>query len=338
MLAQPQLEKLKKRIFEIQSEKEFNDLALDIFQLQWNHNPVYSRFVQCLKPGFKAGNVTHYQQIPFIPIDFFKTQEIVVEGYPVQEYFMSSGTTSQGAIQSRHYLCDLSLYEQCFSQAFRHFWGEPSDYVFLALLPNYLEQPHSSLIHMMKGLIAQSGQPESGFYLYDQDGLAARLQELESRGKKTMLWGVSYALLDLAESRPMPLKHTVILETGGMKGRRKEMLKEELHQVLCQAFHLDAIHSEYGMCELLSQAYSVGDGLRFQCPPWMKILIRQSQDPLCWEEEGRSGGINVIDLGNMLSCPFIATQDLGKLYPDGSFAVLGRFDNSDIRGCNLMVD
>ena len=188
------------------------------------------------------------------------------------------------------------------------------------------------------GLIAQSGQPESGFYLYDQDGLAARLQELESRGKKTMLWGVSYALLDLAESRPMPLKHTVILETGGMKGRRKEMLKEELHQVLCQAFHLDAIHSEYGMCELLSQAYSVGDGLRFQCPPWMKILIRQSQDPLCWEEEGRSGGINVIDLGNMLSCPFIATQDLGKLYPDGSFAVLGRFDNSDIRGCNLMVD
>ena len=153
-----------------------------------------------------------------------------------------------------------------------------------------------------------------------------------------MLWGVSYALLDLAENRPMPLKHTVILETGGMKGRRKEMLKEELHQVLCQAFHLDAIHSEYGMCELLSQAYSVGDGLRFQCPPWMKILIRQSQDPLCWEEEGRSGGINVIDLGNMLSCPFIATQDLGKLYPDGSFAVLGRFDNSDIRGCNLMVD
>ncbi len=338
MLTKPVIEKLKSRIFTIESEKDFNDLALDIFRFQWEHNPVYARFVGYLHKGFRPDSISHYRQIPFIPIDLFKTQKISVEGLPVQDYFMSSGTTSQGAVQSRHFLCDISLYEQCFSKAFRYFWGEPSDYVFLALLPNYLEQPHSSLIYMMKGLIAQSGQTESGFYLYDREKLAGKLQDLESQGRKTMLFGVSYALLDMAENCPMPLRHTVILETGGMKGRRKEMPKEELHQILCAAFQIEAVHSEYGMCELLSQAYSIGDGMRFQCPPWMKILIRQSQDPLRWEEEGRSGGINVIDLGNMLSCPFIATQDLGRLYPDGSFSVLGRFDNSDIRGCNLMVD
>lgn len=338
MLTKPLLENLKSRIFQTRSEETFNALALDIFHLQWEHNPVYRHFAQCLSPGMDPARIKHYRQIPFLPIELFKTQKVMIEGLPVQDYFMSSGTTSQGAVQSRHYLCDLDLYEKCFSQAFRIFWGEPSRYVFLALLPNYLEQPHSSLIYMTKGLIAQSGQQESGFYLYERDKLAAKLQELETRGQKTMLFGVSYALLDLAESYPMPLRHTTILETGGMKGRRKELLKEELHQILCSAFQIGAIHSEYGMCELLSQAYSVGDGLRFQCPPWMKILIRQSQDPLQWEEDGRSGGINVIDLGNMLSCPFIATQDLGRLNPDGSFSVLGRFDNSDIRGCNLMVD
>ncbi len=338
MLTKPATEAFKQAIFSIRTEEDFNRLAIDIFRFQMEHAPVYARFVQLLHPGFSVQDVSDYRQIPFIPIDFFKSQKIVAEGLPVQDYFMSSGTTSQGAVQSRHYLCDTDLYAQCYTRAFRIFWGDPGRYVFLALLPNYLEQPHSSLICMMKGLISQSTHPESGFYLYDKQMLAEKLRELEARQQKTMLFGVSYALLDLAEACPMPLRHTIVLETGGMKGRRKELPKEELHQILRAAFQLQAVHSEYGMCELLSQAYSVGDGLRFRCPPWMRILIRQSQDPLAWETEGHSGGINVIDLGNMFSCPFIATQDLGRSYPDGSFSVIGRFDNSDIRGCNLMVD
>lgn len=340
MLAHKTVQSLIERIFKIQSQEDFNSLAVDMFRLHREHNPVYSRFVHYLKPDLKPESVSNYYEIPFLPIDFFKSQQVLLEGFTAQDYFMSSGTTSQGAVQSRHYIADPKLYEQCFLNSFRLFWGEPQDFVFLALLPNYLEQPHSSLICMMRKLIelSQTRHPESGFYLYNTQELAQTLRALEQKGTKTMLFGVSFALLDLAENFAMPLKHTVILETGGMKGRRREMVKEELHKILCSAFNLPAIYSEYGMCELFSQAYSLAPNGRFSCPPWMKILIRNSQDPLSWEKEQRTGGINVIDLGNVFSCPFIATQDLGKRYADGSFEVLGRFDNSDIRGCNLMVE
>ncbi|MCM1040885.1 MAG: acyltransferase [Bacteroides sp.] len=340
MLLQKTVQTLVPRIFDIRSEKEFNDLTLQVFRLHWEHNPVYHRFVHYLKPSLKPEDITHFSQIPFLPIDFFKTQKILLDGLTEQDYFMSSGTTSQGAVQSRHYIADKNIYGQCFLNAFRLFWGEPQDYVFLALLPNYLEQPHSSLICMMKKLIelSQTRHPESGFYLYNTRELAQTLRKLEAQGTKTMLFGVSFALLDLAENFPMPLRHTLVLETGGMKGRRREMVKEELHQILKNAFQVPAIHSEYGMCELFSQAYSTGKDGRFLCPPWMKILIRNSQDPLSPEKDEKTGGINVIDLGNICSCPFIATQDLGKNHADGSFEVLGRFDNSDIRGCNLMVE
>ena len=337
MLTKPVIEKLKSRIFTIESEKDFNDLALDIFRFQWEHNPVYARFVGYLHKGFRPDSISHYRQSPFIPIDLFKTQKISVEGLPVQDYFMSSGTTSQGAVQSRHFLCDISLYEQCFSKAFRYFWGEPSDYVFLALLPNYLEQPHSSLIYMMKGLIAQSGQTESGFYLYDREKLAGKLQDLESQGRKTMLFGVSYALLDMAENCPMPLRHTVILETGGMKGRRKEMPKEELHQILCAAFQIEAVHSEYGMCELLSQAYSAGNGI-FRAPAWMKVIIRDINDPFMESAPGERGIIHIIDLANRNSCSFIETEDTGRAWPDGSFTIDGRLQGSERRGCNMLLE
>lgn len=340
MLIQKTVQSLVPRIFKIQSEQDFNGLALALFRLHLEHNPVYRRFVHYLRPDLNPEEITHYSRIPFLPIDFFKTQKVFLDGFEARDYFMSSGTVSQGAVQSRHYIADKGLYEQCFLKAFRLFWGDPQDYVFLALLPNYLEQPHSSLIAMMGKLIelSRAQHPESGFYLYDTRELAEKLKVLEAQGTKTMLFGVSFALLDLAENFPMPLQHTLVLETGGMKGRRKEMVKEELHRILRDAFQVSAIHSEYGMCELFSQAYSTGKDGRFRCPPWMKIIIRNSQDPLSLEKEGRTGGINVIDLGNIHSCPFIATQDLGKYHADGSFEVLGRFDNSDIRGCNLMVE
>lgn len=340
MLIQKTVQDLIPRIFAIRRETEFNELALEVFKLHLAHNPVYGRFVHYLKPGMKPEDIRHFSQIPFLPIDFFKTRKVLLEGCKEQDYFMSSGTTSQGAVQSRHYIVDMDLYERCFLTAFRMFWGEPEEYVFLALLPNYLEQPHSSLVCMMRKLISLSRNrhPESGFYLYDIAKLAETLRILEKKRTKTMLFGVSFALLDLAEKFPMPLEHTVVLETGGMKGRRKEMIREELHRILRSAFHVPAIHSEYGMCELFSQAYSKGEKGRFLCPPWMKVLVRKSQDPLQAEKEGVTGGIDVIDLGNLHSCPFIATQDLGKRHADGSFEVSGRFDNSDIRGCNLMVE
>lgn len=340
MLIQKTVQDLIARIFDIQNEQDFNETALALFRLHLKHNPVYRQFVHYLRPNLKAEEVRHFSRIPFMPIDFFKTQKVLLEGFPEQDYFMSSGTTSQGAVQSRHYIVDKTHYEQCFLRTFRLFWGEPQDYVFLALLPNYLEQPHSSLICMMKKLIELSRErhPESDFYLYNTEELAKTLKVLETKGVKTMLFGVSFALLDMAENFPMPLRHTLVLETGGMKGRRKEMIKEDLHRILRSAFDVPAIHSEYGMCELLSQAYSTGTEGRFVCPPWMRILTRKSNDPLTPEQTQVTGGINVIDLGNIHSCPFIATQDLGKVYKDGSFEVLGRFDNSDVRGCNLMVE
>lgn len=338
MLTRAELDNLSSRIFTLENPEEFNRLAVRLFRLHFEQNPVYRQFVRYLKPRLSPEDIVRFEQIPFLPIELFKTHRILLDGIREEDYFMSSGTASQGAVQSRHYLASLELYRQCFTRAFTERWGDPQQYVFLALLPHYLEQKHSSLVYMMRELIRLSRQSESGFYLYDTERLARQLRKLETAGRKTILFGVSYALLDLAEQYPMPLKHTLVFETGGMKGRRKEMLKEELHGILEKAFGIRSVYSEYGMCELLSQAYSVGEGYRFVCPPWMRVLIRKSNNPLQWEENGRSGGINVVDLGNIFSCPFIETQDLGRLYPDGSFEVLGRFDNSDIRGCNLMVE
>lgn len=337
MLVKQAIDKLWEKIFQITTEDDFNHLCLEAFQLHFQYNGVYREFVGHLHPTLVPDKLSHYSQIPFLPIELFKTQKVFVNGMEPETYFQSSGTTSQGAVHSRHYVGSLELYRQCFTRAFEYFWGTPSDYAIIALLPNYLEQSHSSLIYMMKELIARSQHPLSGFYLYDIDQLAQTLQTLEAQGQKTWLIGVTYALLDLAEQKHLELKHTHVLETGGMKGRRKEMIKEELYSILKKGLGVGNIFSEYGMCELMSQAYSYRDEMRFSCPPWMRILIRQTQDPLRLETSGHSGGVNVIDLGNLYSCPFIATQDLGKTYVDQSFSIIGRFDSSDVRGCNLMV-
>ena len=273
------------------------------------------------------------EDIPFLPIQFFKSERVLVSERTSQKVFTSSGTT--GNRTSKHFVADIALYEQSFYKAFQHFYGSVSDYTILALLPSYLERGGSSLVYMVDALIKASGNSDSGFFLNDLDALIATLKALEAKKQNTLLLGVSYALLDVLEKESFQLKHTTVMETGGMKGRRKEMVKPELHQKLSHGFGVSKIHSEYGMTELLSQAYSKGGG-RFHCPPWMKILTRDTEDAFGYVRE-KTGGINVIDLANINSCSFIATQDLGRVYADSTFEVIGRFDNSDIRGCNLMV-
>jgi phenylacetate-coenzyme A ligase PaaK-like adenylate-forming protein len=319
-------------IFNIKTEHDFETKALRIFQYQYENNSVYQQF--CNLIHIKPNTVKSVEKIPFLPIQFFKTYNVVSSSKPVQQVFTSSGTT--GSMTSKHPVTDLSLYQKSYLKAFQHFYGTVEEYVILALLPSYLEREGSSLIYMVEDLIEKSGKKESGFYLNDLKKLNEQLQQLEQSGRKTLLIGVTFALLDLAERFPQPLKNTIIMETGGMKGRRKEMIRDEVHAVLKKSFGITKIHSEYGMTELLSQAYSKGDGV-FYTPPWMRILTRDPEDALSMQETGRTGGINVIDLANINSCAFIATQDLGKLLPDGSFEVLGRFDHSDIRGCNLMA-
>ena len=319
-------------IFHIGSKKEFEKLTLKVFRHQYDHNAVYRNFCDLLKKN--KTNVKALQDIPFLPIQFFKSHEVVSSTAPVQITFTSSGTT--GMTTSRHLVTDLNFYEESFRLAFSQFYGNIEDYVVLALLPSYLEREGSSLIYMVEDLIERSNQPESGFYLHNYDELIQKLTELDNSGQNVLLIGVTYALLDLIDKQNFQLNNTIIMETGGMKGKRKEMIREELHELLCKGFGVSKIHSEYGMTELLSQAYSLGDGL-FECPPWMEILIRDTEDALSYVAEGKTGGINVIDLANVNSCSFIATQDLGKKYPNHSFEVLGRFDHSDIRGCNLMV-
>lgn len=319
-------------IFTISSQKQFEKIALKVFRFQYENNSVYREFCELL--NVDKGIVKSLQQVPFLPIQFFKSHDVLSSSDRIQETFSSSGTT--GMITSKHLITDVSLYEESYRNAFSEFYGNIEDYVVLALLPSYLERQGSSLIYMVKDLIALSNNEESGFYLHNYDELITKLTELDSSGKNVLLIGVTYALLDLIELQKFQLKNTVIMETGGMKGRRKELIREELHEILCDGFGVSSIHSEYGMTELLSQAYSLGDGI-FECPNWMNILIRDTEDALTYVETGKTGGINVIDLANINSCSFIATQDLGKKYPNTSFEVLGRFDNSDIRGCNLMV-
>lgn len=319
-------------IFTISSAKQFEKIALKVFRFQYENNTIYREFCDLLKTD--KGAVKSLEQIPFLPIQFFKSHEVLSSHEPVQETFTSSGTT--GMITSKHLITDVSLYEQSYRNAFSEFYGNIEDYAVLALLPSYLERTGSSLIYMVQDLIELSNNENSGFYLHNYDELISKLLELDAAGQNVLLIGVTYALLDLIETKKFQLKNTIIMETGGMKGKRKEIIREELHQILCEGFGVSSIHSEYGMTELLSQAYSLGNGI-FECPSWMHILIRDPEDAITYVDPGKTGGINVIDLANINSCSFIATQDLGKKYPNNTFEVLGRFDNSDIRGCNLMV-
>lgn len=319
-------------IFTISSQKQFEKIALKVFRHQYENNKVYNNFCKLLNTD--VGRVKSIQQIPFLPIQFFKSHEVVSNNDPVQATFSSSGTT--GMITSKHLVTNVSIYEESYRKGFADFYGNIEDYVVLALLPSYLERDGSSLIYMVEDLIKLSNRPESGFYLHNHDELIKNLIDLDNAGQNVILIGVTYALLDLIEKQKFQLKNTIIMETGGMKGKRKEMIREELHEQLCAGFGVTAIHSEYGMTELLSQAYSLGEGI-FECPSWIQILLRDTEDALSYVGTGKTGGINVIDLANINSCSFIATQDLGKKYANNSFEVLGRFDNSDIRGCNLMV-
>lgn len=319
-------------IFSISNNKQFEKIALKVFRFQYDNNSVYREFCQFL--NVEKQQVKSLQQIPFLPIQFFKSHEVLSSTEKIQETFTSSGTT--GMSTSRHFVTDITLYEESYRKGFAQFYGNIENYAVLALLPSYLERGGSSLIYMVDDLIKLSNHPESGFYLNNYDDLIQKLLQLDEAGENIILIGVTYALLDLIEKQQFHLKNTIIMETGGMKGKRKEMIREELHDLLCKGFGVNAIHSEYGMTELLSQAYSLGNGI-FECPNWMQVLIRDTEDALSYVENGKTGGINVIDLANINSCSFIATQDLGKKQPNNSFEVLGRFDNSDIRGCNLMV-
>lgn len=324
---------LSTSIFSIQNNSDFEQVALKIFHHQYINTKIYQRFCNLL--GVTKTSVKHLEDIPFLPIEFFKQEKIVSSTLSPQQIFTSSGTT--GSVTSKHYVTDLSIYEKSFRKGFKHFYGDITQFTVLALLPSYLERKGSSLVYMAEELIKDSSQPRSGFYLYDTENLVSILRTLVSENKKAILLGVSFALLDLIEQHNISLNENIIvMETGGMKGRRKELIRHELHDALTNGFGVSKIHSEYGMTELLSQAYSKGDS-SFSCPPWMKVLVRSPEDPLSFLATGKTGGINVIDLANINSCSFIATQDLGKINPDGSFQVLGRFDNSDIRGCNLMA-
>jgi phenylacetate-coenzyme A ligase PaaK-like adenylate-forming protein len=328
---------LAKHIFSANNADSFADIALEVFRYQAQNNLLYKEYLQRL--NIDTGAVTSVAKIPFLPIEFFKSHSVISGNKPAEELFLSSGTT--GDVQSKHHVSNLALYEQSFTKTFELFYGKPQQYVFLALLPSYLERTGSSLVYMVNKLIALSGQAESGFYLNNTAELLNKIDKLEQTGQKYILLGVTYALLDLAEQADqkelLALKHGIILETGGMKGMRKELVKSEVHELLKKAFGVNSIHSEYGMTELLSQAYSQKDGI-FSCPPWMRVLIRDINDPFKLLEQNKTGGINIIDLANINSCSFIATQDLGKIYEGNTFEVLGRFDNSDIRGCNLLIN
>ena len=316
--------------------QNFTEAALKVFQFQYEHNIVYNQFCNALH--IDTATIDAIEKIPFFPIAFFKTHTVVTTQFTPETIFESSGTTQ--TINSKHLVKDISLYEQSFNKAFKLFYGEPADHCIIALLPAYLERNNSSLVLMADKLIEQSKHPQSGFYLNEFNKLQQTLLQLEKQQQPTLLIGVTFALLDFAEQYPMNLNYTTIMETGGMKGRRAEITRPEVHQILMDNLGIKKVHSEYGMTELLSQAYSKGDGI-FDCPPWMKVLVREEDDPLSVlladANKTISGAVNVIDLANIYSCSFIATDDAAKLYPDESFEILGRLDNSDIRGCSLLA-
>jgi len=325
----PKPKNLQKNVFSFTNEKDFDQIALDVFHYQYLTNPVYKAYAEAIQRS--PENVQKPDQIPFLPIQFFKIRTVCAGKFTPQIVFKSSGTTGQTA--SRHDVKDVSLYEKSFFKCFELFYGRPQDYCILGLLPSYLERGDSSLVYMVDALIKKSNHPLSSFYLYDHQKLKDTILQVEENGQKTILFGVTYALLNFAEIFKFPLKHTTIIETGGMKGRKKELAKPELYEQLKEAFSVEEIHAEYGMTELLSQAYAI-NGI-YKTPPWMKIMLREETDPLSFSE--RTGVINVVDLANIYSCSFIATDDLGRLHSDGSFEVLGRMDNSDMRGCSQLA-
>jgi len=323
---------MQNAVFNIQNQSDFKTCALQVFRHQFKNNTVYRSFCDLLY--IHSSDVKKVEEIPFLPIQFFKSHAVLSSNQAVKETFTSSGTT--GSSVSKHMVTDLSWYTKSYTKGFEYFYGPIEDYTVLGLLPNYLERDGSSLIYMVDDFIKKSNKPSSGFYLNNLTELSKTLIALDKKGEKVLLIGVTFALLDLIERQQFKLQNTIIMETGGMKGRRKEIIRNELHEILCAGLGVSKIHSEYGMTELLSQGYSSGDGV-FDCPPWMKILARDTEDALTMVGSNKTGGLNVIDLANYNSCSFIATQDLGKVDNNGRFEVLGRFDHSDIRGCNLMV-
>ncbi len=323
---------LKEQIFNVQGQYDFNGLALEIFRFQYETCPVYKVFVDTVCPS--PCNVNSIEEIPFLPVEVYKSNKVISGSFRPDLVFSSSGTT--GMVTSRHFVTDPDLYHRSFKKCFRHFYGHESGYCILGLLPSYLERKGSSLVYMVDKLIRGGDDPDSGFFLYDHNRLLEILFKKQSEKKPVILFGVTFALLDFSEILNTSFPGLTIIETGGMKGRREEMIRENLHSILCGRFGVSAIHSEYGMTELLSQAYSKGEG-RFRTPSWMKVMIRDIYDPKSYKGFNKTGAINIIDLANLYSCCFIGTQDLGRLHHDGSFEVLGRTDASDIRGCNLLV-
>ncbi|MFC4261890.1 acyl transferase [Ferruginibacter yonginensis] len=320
------------------NHQNFESVALAVFNFQYQHNTIYRTYCDLLK--INPLNITTIDKIPFLPIQFFKTQQIKTTHFNEAIIFESSGTT--GSVNSKHFVKDVALYIESFTKGLQHFYGNVDDVCIIGLLPSYLERQHSSLVYMVQHLIEQSNHPNSGFYLYDVEQLKSVLAVNEAAQQKTILIGVTYALIDFAEKHPMPLQHTIVMETGGMKGRKKELSRKEVHQILSTQLGLTHIHSEYGMTELLSQAYSKQEGI-FDCPPWMRIVIRSEDDPfdittnIAADTKPKIGGVNIIDLANLYSCAFIATDDVGRLHPHHQFEIIGRLYNSDIRGCGLMI-
>jgi hypothetical protein len=325
------MQQFEHTIFMDLSSGDFAAHSLLLFRFQYEQNAIYREY--CDRLSVKPETVFSLDKIPFLPVSFFKTHQVKTTSFTPEIVFSSSGTG--GMSSSHHYVKKTALYEKSFIKGFEHFYGDPSQYVFLALLPSYLEREGSSLIYMMEKFVKMSNSHDSGFYLYEHRKLYEKLTQLQLEHKKVILLGVSFALLDFAEKYRLAFPELLVFETGGMKGRRKEPVKEELHDILKTAFGVQFIHSEYGMCELLSQAYSSGNNI-FRTPPWMKLLLRDEKDPLSTSSELTSGVINVIDLANIYSCAFIATDDLGKINGSG-MEVLGRLDSAEVRGCNLLI-
>lgn len=311
--------------------EEFLRTSLELFHFQIQQNPVYAAFCKALH--ISTASIQSLHHIPFLPIGLFKSHQIKTTAFEPEIVFESSGTTQ--TVPSKHFVKDISLYEHSFINGFYRQYGSPEEYCILALLPSYMEREHSSLVYMVQKLMEISGHPDNGFFLNNSRELCHKMEQLEREQQHVLLIGVTYALLDFAEQFPIRCTKTIVMETGGMKGRRKELIREEVHERIKKGLGVPQVHSEYGMTELLSQAYSKGDGV-FVCPPWMKVLVREEDDPLRLQDTGR-GVINIIDLANVYSCSFIATDDVGEVFADGSFKVLGRRDNSDIRGCSLMA-
>lgn len=328
----PTRAELVEKIFTVRRKVDFEQLCITIFHYQLQNNEIYAAWLKAL--NYDTSEVTTMDKIPFLPISFFKTHKVVSAEAPFDVVFSSSGTS--GTTTSNHYVKDVSIYERSFHEGFERIYGNVEDLVIIGLLPSYLERNGSSLIYMCEELIKKSKQVESGFYLYEFEQLKNVLSILKNKNKKTVLFGVSYALLDFSEIQPAYWDNLVVIETGGMKGKRKEMIREELHSEIRNSWPINNLNSEYGMTELLSQAY-LRDGSLFSCPDWMEVKVRDVSDPFQLIGEDKTGGLNVIDLANLDSCSFIATQDLGRVFNDGKFEVLGRFDHSDSRGCNLLL-